>query len=65
MEAMQLIGRGVQKQEVNGVSNLDAPKGRTMEKIAGYVGVSKNTLRKIVLSPSNFTQFTQAFFTKV
>jgi len=40
-KATQFIDKGVQ-----GVSNLDGPKGRSDSILANYVGVGKDTLRK-------------------
>jgi hypothetical protein len=52
-EATQLVGKGIQKQDVDGGGNLPQPykqedTGKTRDKIASYLGVSGRTLDKIV-----------------
>ena len=49
-KATRLVGKGIQEKETNGASNLDEPMeaGRTDEILASYVGVGKDTLRKII-----------------
>ena len=46
-EATQLVGKDKEGNYI-GASKIDEPKSRTDEKIASYVGVGKDTLRKII-----------------
>ncbi|KKM17713.1 hypothetical protein LCGC14_1673010 [marine sediment metagenome] len=45
-EATHLAGKDQEGAPIIGASKLDTPKGRTDEKIAKYMGVGKDTLRK-------------------